>query len=126
LIWFFGDKKMRKESSYFPASKKLLLQSAVALLLFLFIGNTLKTQLSGLESSRHSCQLCDHLVGEEVPLDDAESQKKEKKKGFEEFIPSIKPSIVTLIRIAPSPSFIYNQSFKSRMSDMISPPPKIA
>lgn len=117
---------MRKGSSYGTTIKNAFLQGFAALLLFFFVGNTLKAQLTWLESDSQLYELCIYLTGEEIPVDDSESEKKEKQSGEEEYILLTKSTFAPLIETFCSPFFVYLRNDNSWVSDVIFPPPKTA
>jgi hypothetical protein len=117
---------MRKGSSNGTTIKHSLLQGFAALLLFFFVGNTLEAQLTWLQSDSQLCELCTYLAGEEIPVDDSESEKKEKQSGEEEFILLTKSTFAPLIGTICSPFSVYLRNDNSWVSDVIFPPPKTA
>lgn len=101
----------------------IILRSLTLGLVFMFCKETLQAPLLWLTDNDQSYELFESMTAEETS-DDSESEKKEKKEGAEEFIITDAAEFFALAEINKFLAYSFNQSFKSRVTEMITPPPQ--
>ncbi|MEQ9438029.1 MAG: hypothetical protein RIG62_03235 [Cyclobacteriaceae bacterium] len=115
---------MKGKNKYRFSIHTLLLRSLAVLMAFLFFKDTIQASLLWLTDKNPPYELFENIAAEEAS-DDSESEKKEKKEGTEEFLISGHTIFTPLSETSKFPSFAYHQTFQSRVSEMITPPPQL-
>nr|WKN36700.1 hypothetical protein K4G66_30515 [Tunicatimonas sp. TK19036] len=115
---------MKRKIRYNFSFHTLLLHSVAVLMVFLFLKDIIQAPLFWLADEEISYELFENIAAEETS-DDSESEKKEKKEGTEEFIISGNTVLIPVSETSRFPSFSYHQTFQSRVSEMITPPPQL-